>query len=316
MIVDNLPAAAKSCPHRLRNIISMRDFSREEIDNILQHIRHVKANPSTDALRGKILAVCFFSPSTRTRLSFEAAMKRGGGATIGFAEGATTSSSKRETLHDTMKVIGQYADALVLRHPRDGAARLAADAAGKPVINAGDGSNQHPTQTLVDLYTIHESQGGLEGLHIAFTGDLKNARTIHSLVQACAMYKMRIYFVPQEGLGLPTQLLDELKRQGILFSIHESLHAILPKLDILYMTRIQEEFLPSAIGYAPKSGYELNLSMLAAAKPSLRIMHPLPRVREIDPEIDHSPYAYYFHQSQNGLYVREALLHLILKGAE
>lgn len=297
---------------KLRNIISIGDISKEEILDILNHTHELKSSPQPDALRGKILASCFFEPSTRTRLSFEAAMKRLGGNVIGFSESTSTSTSKKETLYDTIKVVGQYADVIVLRHPVEGAAQQAAEATDKPIINAGDGANQHPTQTLLDLFTIQECQNTLDGLHIAFVGDLLYSRTIHSLMQACTLFNMHLYFVPQPGLDLPTFMYDELKQHGIKFSIHHSLPEIIPHLDIAYITRIQLERIPTKSEVPQKVAHIITPATLKEAKPNLRILHPLPRVTEIDPEVDSSPHAYYFQQSQNGLYVRQALLHMIL----
>lgn len=294
------------------DVISMRDFERDEILAILDKAEEMKQITKPDALRGKILASCFFEPSTRTRLSFESAMQRLGGSVIGFADAKNTSTAKRETLYDTMKVMGQYADVIVVRHPLDGAARLAAEASGVPVINAGDGSNQHPTQTLLDLFSIRECQNRLDGLHIAFVGDLKHGRTVHSLVQACSLFNMRLYFVAHPGFDLPKSLYDELKKKSILFSLHPSLEDIMPKLDIVYLTRLQEERFAHE---ACDEGYSFNPSVLKFAKPTMRILHPLPRVTEhLDPAIDHTPHAYYFEQSQNGLYLRQALLTILLGG--
>lgn len=292
------------------DVISMRDFGKEEILAVLDATEEIKQNPQPKLLQGKVLASCFFEPSTRTRLSFESAMHRLGGSVIGFAEGKTTSVAKRETLHDTMKVMGQYADVIVVRHPLEGAARLAAEASKVPVINAGDGSNQHPTQTLLDLFSIRECQKRLDGLHIAFVGDLKHGRTVHSLVQACSLFNMRLYFVTHPGLDLPKSLYDELKKKSIMFSLHPSLEGIMPKLDIVYLTRLQEERFEHEVY---DEGYSFDASVLNHAKSTMRILHPLPRVTEhLDPAIDHTPHAYYFEQSQNGLYLRQALLSILI----
>jgi aspartate carbamoyltransferase catalytic subunit len=300
---------------QMRSVISMRDFSKEDILMILDHAKEMKGSPPDDMMRGKLMASCFFEPSTRTRLSFEAAMKRLGGSVIGFAEARTSSASKKESLHDSIKVIGEYADVIVIRHPLDGAAQYAAEATKRPVINAGDGSNQHPTQTLLDLFTIRECQNRLEGLHIAFAGDLKFGRTVHSLVQAAAHFNMRMYFIAPSGLEIPKQLCDTLKRRSVLFSFHHSLQEIMPKLDIVYMTRIQEERIVNGASYS-KDSYTMKASMLDGVKPTMKIMHPLPRVNEIDLKVDDTPYAHYFEQSQNGVNVRQALLSLILKGGK
>lgn len=297
-----------------RNIHSMRDFSKEEILSILDFAKTVEENPQDYSLSGKLMASCFFEPSTRTRLSFEAAIKKLGGDAIGFSEASSTSISKKETLFDTIKVIGQYSDVIVIRHPLEGASRLAAMATDKPVINAGDGANQHPTQTLLDLYSMRESQGQLENLHIAFSGDLKYARTVHSLVQAASHFNMRMYFVSPAGLELPKQITDELKQRGVLFSFHPTLSSILPKLDILYMTRIQEERMPRETMPMDIKNCSICLSMLDRVKPTFKILHPLPRVKEIDIQIDQTPYAFYFEQARHGIYVRQALLITILTG--
>lgn len=292
------------------DVISMRDFERDEIVAILDVAEQMKKQADPNALKGKILASCFFEPSTRTRLSFESAMYRLGGSVIGFADSKNTSVSKKESLHDTMKVMGQYADVIVIRHPLEGAARLAAEATDIPVINAGDGSNQHPTQTLLDLFSIRECQGRLDGLHIAFVGDLKHGRTVHSLVQACSLFNMRLYFVAHPGLDLPKSLYDELKKKSILFSLHPTLEDIIPKLDIVYLTRLQEERFTHEMD---DEAYNFDLSLLESAKTTMRILHPLPRLIEhLSSEIDQSPHAYYFEQSQNGLYIRQALLSLLL----
>lgn len=287
----------------------MKDFSKKDILTILDYSCTMKQASYPSLLSGMILANCFFEPSTRTRLSFESAIKRLGGDTIGFAEARSTSAAKKESLYDTIKVVGEYADVIVIRHPLDGAARLAADASDKPVINAGDGTNQHPTQTLQDLFSIRECQKKLDGLNIAFVGDLKYGRTIHSLVQACSLFKMRMYFVAHSELDLPKAMYDELKRRSILFSIHPSLEEIMPKLDIVYLTRIQEERNPHQVN---QGSYRFASGLLEYAKPSMRILHPLPRVNELDPQIDNTNFAYYFQQSQNGIYLRQALLSLIL----
>lgn len=292
------------------DVISMRDFERDEILALLDHADEMKQNPDPKRLEGKILASCFFEPSTRTRLSFESAMHRLGGNVIGFSDSKNTSVAKRETLHDTMKVMGQYSDVIVVRHPLDGAARLAAEASSVPVINAGDGSNQHPTQTLLDLFSIRECQNRLDELHIAFVGDLKHGRTVHSLVQACSLFNMRLYFVAHPGHELPKSLYDELKQKSILFSLHPSLEDIMPKLDIVYLTRLQEERFAHD---GDDGGYSFNPAVLKFAKPTMRILHPLPRVTEhLSPAIDHTPHAYYFEQSQNGLYIRQALLSILI----
>ncbi len=268
-----------------------------------------------DLLKGKILASCFYEPSTRTRLSFEAAMIRLGGQVIGFAEASTSSSQKGESLHDAMKVIGSYADAIVLRHPLEGSARVASEATETAVINAGDGSNQHPSQTLLDLFSIQDSQGSLKNIHLAFVGDLKYGRTVHSLCQACAYFDMRLYFVSPEQLTLPEEIVLFLKKQGVRFSFHRALEEVIEKADVLYMTRLQKERFDAPTFEIVKDAYVLKEEMLGKAKKNLKILHPLPRVNEIDRSIDNTPYAYYFQQAENGLYVRMALLAEIIAGS-
>lgn len=220
---------------RNRSIISMQDFTRAEIESILDFTKLLETSPNSFSLKGKLMASCFFEPSTRTRLSFESAMKKLGGDVIGFSEAQSTSIKKKETLYDTIRMIEHYADLIVIRHPVDGSAAHARATTQKPVINAGDGSNQHPTQTLLDLYTIRETQGRLDQLHIAICGDLKHARTSRSLIQATAHFNMRMYFVPLPGMEPSRQICDELKQRGILFSFHPQLSDIIAKLDIVYM---------------------------------------------------------------------------------
>ena len=297
---------------RGRSLISISDLSKDEILTILRKADEMKKKPPKEVLKGKILASCFFEPSTRTRLSFEAAIIRLGGNVIGFSDSSSISTQKGESLHDSIKVIGNYADILVVRHPKDGSARVAAEATTKPVINAGDGTNQHPTQTLLDLFTIKECQGKLKGLNIAFIGDLKHGRTVHSLSHAAAHFDMRLFFVSPEGLALPDEICHALKKQGIKFSFHRTLEEVLGKADILYMTRIQNERLSPSQQGKFKETFLLKENMLAKAKKNLKILHPLPRVNEIETPVDRTPHAYYFQQAENGLYVRMALLSLII----
>ncbi|MCP4475574.1 MAG: aspartate carbamoyltransferase [Gammaproteobacteria bacterium] len=296
-----------------RNLISTSDLSLEEIALILDTTQAVKTEAIPTCLQGKILASCFFEPSTRTRLSFESAMLRLGGQVIGFASAKNTSIQKRESLSDSIRIISAYADAIVLRHPAEGAARLAAEVSAKPVINAGDGANRHPSQTLLDLFTIRETQGTLEGLRIAFVGDLKYGRTVHSLTQACARYpNTRFYFVAPDMLTMPDHICDLLRDQSIKFSFHTDIQDIVDHVDILYMTRIQQERFEAEELRKFRKRYRLTESMVAQAKNNMKILHPLPRVDEIDVEVDRSPYAYYFQQAENGLYLRQALLALLL----
>ena len=296
-----------------RDIVSIGDLDLSTIETILSLARRLKQQPQPALLAGKILASCFFEPSTRTRLSFESAMLRLGGQVLGFSDAATTSAGgKGESLLDTMRVIGEYADAIVLRHPLEGSARLAAEHTTTPVINAGDGANQHPTQTLTDLFTMQECQTGLQELRVAFVGDLKYGRTVHSLAQACAMFNMRLYFVAPEHLFMPEPVCDLLRRQGIKFSFHHSLADVVAKVDIVYMTRLQKERLLHLDGGWSDASWQITPSVLAHAKDNLKILHPLPRIDEIDYAIDKTTHAYYFTQAKNAIYVRQALLALLL----
>lgn len=300
-------------PLRGRSIISITDLSKEDILLVLKRAEEMKKMGTKEPLRSKILASCFYEPSTRTRLSFESAMIRLGGKVIGFSNSDLTSVRKGESLQDTMKTVGKYVDAIVLRHPSEGAARAASESAEKPVINAGDGANQHPTQTLLDLFTIKECQKKLKGLKIAFVGDLKFGRTVHSLSLACAYFDMRLFFVSPEILAIPDEIWRSLKKQGVKFSFHRSIEEVLDKVDILYMTRIQKERFDLSLYEKFKDACILKEEMLKKARKNLKILHPLPRVNEIEAAIDKTPFAYYFEQAENGLYVRMALLSLILE---
>ncbi len=288
----------------------MADLSKRQIEEILDASLSIKRHGAPpDALKGKILASCFFEPSTRTRLSFEAAMLRLGGSAIGFSEGGSTSVQKGESLTDTIRIVSNLSDLIVIRHSAEGSAFAAAEASVKPVINGGDGSNQHPTQTLLDLFTIRELHGKIDGLQIALMGDLRFARTAHSLALGLAHYAARLYFISSPELGLPDEIAQGLRKTGVKFSYHEDLEEVLPKLDILYLTRRQKE----RSSLPEKKPFVLQKKHLEQGKESLRILHPLPRVTEIDPSIDALPQAAYFQQAANGLFVRQALLSLILE---
>lgn len=295
-----------------RDILSIKDLSLEQVRLILDTAKRFKQHPIAKSLQDKIIAHCFFEPSTRTRLSFESASLRLGGDVLGFSSDEGLSIKKGETLSDTIKVISAYADLIIMRHAQEGAARLAASVSDKPIINAGDGANQHPTQALVDLFTIEECQNRLDGLSIAFVGDLKYGRTIHSLTQACMLFDMRLYLVAPEMLALPESVCDDLKKRGIRFSFHQTIEEVIPKVDILYMTRIQQERFGESEYHIVKSKYILTPELLKRAKPTMKILHPLPRVNEIDVAVDKTPYAHYFEQAANGVCVRQALLTLLL----
>lgn len=298
-----------------RDILAMGEFSKEEILQVLAVAKEMKQRPPGPILQGKLMASCFFEPSTRTRLSFESAMKRLGGDVIGFSEPAATSAKKGESLADAMRVIGSYADCIVIRHPLEGSARGAADATTTPVINAGDGANEHPTQTFLDLFTIEECQGRLEKLNIILAGDLKYSRTIHSLALALKHFDARLFFVTPPSLPLPEKILGALRDAGVPLSFHSRLEEVIGKGDILYMTRVQKERFNDLMEYEEvKNTFHVTPELLQAGKPHLKVMSPLPRLGEIDTRVDMTPHATYFEQAANGVFVRQALLKLILGG--
>lgn len=298
-----------------KHIISINDLSREELELVLDTAASLKANPQPELLKHKVIASCFFEASTRTRLSFETSIHRLGASVVGFADGANTSLGKKgETLADTISVIGTYVDAIVMRHPQEGAARLATEfSGGIPILNAGDGANQHPTQTLLDLFTIRETQGRLDNINIAMVGDLKYGRTVHSLAQALAKFKgNRFYFIAPDALAMPGYILSLLEEKGIEYSLHENIDEVVPELDILYMTRVQKERLDPSEYANVKAQFILRAHDLANAQPHLKVLHPLPRIDEITTDVDKTPYAWYFQQAGNGIYARQALLALVL----
>jgi len=303
-----------------RDLISMNDLSREEIDEILGKVPEVRNHPHKRLLcKDKVAALLFFEPSTRTRTSFEVAMRNLGGIVGGFYDANITSVVKEESLWDTVKMHDGYGfHIMVIRHPLKGAARLAAEAAQVPVINAGDGPNQHPTQTLLDLYSIRETQGKIDGITIAMVGDLANGRTVHSLTEALLKYEScNLIFISPRDLSMPRFLIDKCKKAtagtGVSFSEGSRIEDYISQVDILYMTRIQKERLKERTAAEKfRSIYRLEAAMLKDAKPHMKVMHPLPRVTEIAQDVDSTPYAYYFQQARNGLFVRETLLALIL----
>ncbi|MBA7474275.1 Aspartate carbamoyltransferase catalytic subunit [subsurface metagenome] len=297
-----------------RDIVSIKDFTREEIDYILKTAAAMEpiAKSGSDMLHGKILATLFFEPSTRTRLSFEAAMNKLGGTTIGFAEAKVAAIKKGENLADTIRVVENYADALVLRHPLEGAARLAAEFSDVPVINAGSGAEEHPTQALLDLYTILKEKGTIDGLNITLMGDLRYGRTVHSLAYALSLYKVNLFLVSPEILRMRREVSDAIKKRIKIVEGTE-VGEVLPETDVLYVTRIQEERFPDPTEYAKVRGiYKIGVATLQDAKEDMIIMHPLPRVDEIDHEVDNTRHARYFQQVWNGIVTRTALLALIL----
>jgi aspartate carbamoyltransferase catalytic subunit len=265
-------------------------------------------------LDGKVIATLFIEPSTRTSLSFETAVVRLGGRIIGFSDANTSSSSKGETLNDTILMVSSYADAIVMRHPLEGAARFASEISPVPIINAGDGANQHPSQTLLDMYSIFKTQGTLENLNICLVGDLKYGRTVHSLIIAMSHFNPTFKFIAPEELKMPEEYKVFCKKNNITFSESSELNDNFDDSDILYMTRVQKERFQDLMEYEQvKNVYTLKNDMLGNSKPNLRILHPLPRVTEIDPDVDANEKAYYFQQAQNGLYVRQAIVSKVLK---
>ncbi|MCA9349692.1 aspartate carbamoyltransferase [Candidatus Saccharibacteria bacterium] len=298
----------------LKSLISIDDLSEAQINQLLKKAQQFELNHHSDQLKGKVVASLFFEPSTRTRLSFESAISYLGGSVIGFASADTSSQSKGESLEDTIRAISQYADAIVIRHGEAGSASRAQAVSGVPIVNAGDGSNEHPTQTLLDLYSIQSTQGGLEGLNIALAGDLKYGRTVHSLVKALTRYRINFTLIADDYLQLPQDLVKLAQDSGCQVQFRSSIGQ-LDKQDILYMTRVQKERFDDPAKYFEVAGrLKLSLEDLVDTKETFRVLHPLPRVDEIDLAVDKHPAAYYFEQVRNGLYVRQALLYTILNG--
>jgi aspartate carbamoyltransferase catalytic subunit len=296
-----------------RDIISIKDFTREEINYILKIAQAMEpiATKGSDMLKGKILATLFFEPSTRTRLSFEAAMHKLGGSTIGFAEAELASVKKGENLADTVRTVENYADIIAVRHPLEGAARLAAEFAKIPIINAGSGAEEHPTQALLDLYTIMKEKRKINGLKIALVGDLRYGRTVHSLAYALSLYNIELYLISPESLRMRREVLQTIKEKIPVIE-KTSLEKTVSQVDVLYVTRIQKERFPDPAEYIKvKGSYRIDLNTLSEAKEGLIILHPLPRVDEIAPEVDSTPYAKYFPEVWNGIVMRMALLALI-----
>jgi aspartate carbamoyltransferase catalytic subunit len=302
-----------------RDIVNIHDFSKAEIEFILnyakQMVSYARGESQSSPLAGKILSSLFFEPSTRTRLSFESAMSRLGGRVIGITEREGSSLVKGETLADTIRMAESYSDVIVLRHPQEGAARMAAEFADIPVINGGDGAGQHPTQTLLDLFTIITESGEIAGKNIVFVGDLKYGRTVHSLSYAIALFGGNVHFVAPALLQMPQEVINRIKGLGSEPESSNSLSAVIPDADVLYVTRIQKERIPDESEYNKVAGiYQVNKKLLKSAKDKLIVMHPLPRVTEIAPDVDATDHALYFRQAFNGVPVRMALLSLVLGG--
>jgi aspartate carbamoyltransferase catalytic subunit len=296
-----------------RSLVSIDDFSTEEILKVIDLAVEFEKQPIRKLLEGKVIATLFFEPSTRTRLSFESAINKLGGKIVGFSDSSSSSVSKGETLHDTIKMVSSYCDLIVMRHPIEGSARYASEVASVPVINAGDGANQHPTQTMLDLYSIRKTQGRLEDLNIFMVGDLKYGRTVHSLMMAMSRWNATFNFIAPEELRMPDEFKLYLDNMGLKYYEHTDFTDIISKADIIYMTRVQKERFSDPMEYEKvKNVYVLRNSMLENTKPNMRILHPLPRVNEIHPDVDSNPKAYYFEQALNGVYTRQAILCTLL----
>ena len=293
-----------------KSLISLEELSKSEILELLRHASEFEKEPNRKILDGKVVATLFFEPSTRTRLSFETAVNRLGGRIIGFADAATTSSTKGESLKDTIMMVSNYADLIIMRHYLEGAARYASEISPVPIINAGDGANQHPSQTMLDLYSIQKTQGRLDNLNIYLVGDLKFGRTVHSMLIAMRYFNPTFHFIAPNELRMPNIYKEFCKEHNMKFYEHSELSKeAIADADILYMTRVQKERFTDLMEYERvKDTFILKNDMLTDTKPNLRILHPLPRVNEIEQDIDTNPKAYYFQQAKNGLYVREALI--------
>ncbi|MGQ8335430.1 aspartate carbamoyltransferase [Sunxiuqinia sp. A32] len=293
-----------------KDLISIMDYSKEEYLRIMDLAADFEKNPNQKLLEGKVVASLFFEPSTRTRLSFETAINRMGGRIIGFSDAGSSSVTKGETLHDTIRMVSQYADLIVMRHPLEGSARYAAEVSNVPIINAGDGANQHPTQTLLDMYSIIKTQKSFDDLNIFMVGDLKYGRTVHSLLMAMSQFNNPIFnFIAPEDLQMPEEYKIYLREKGIRYFEHDEFTDIISEADIVYMTRVQKERFSDPIEYERvKNVYILRNSMLKNTKDNMRILHPLPRVNEIHTDVDKNEKAYYFTQALNGVFAREAII--------
>ncbi|MDR1372378.1 MAG: aspartate carbamoyltransferase [Dysgonamonadaceae bacterium] len=292
------------------SFVSVADLTKDDILRLMRKATEFENNPNQTILEGKICATLFFEPSTRTRLSFETAVNRSGGRVIGFSDASTTSSSKGETLKDTIKMVSNYADLIIMRHYLEGAARYASEISDIPIINAGDGANQHPSQTMLDLYSVYKTQGTLENLVITMVGDLKYGRTVHSLIVGMSYFKPSFRFIAPEELRLPEIYRQFMDSQHLPYEEYTDFSEdVINRSDILYMTRVQRERFTDLIEYEKvKNVYILRNSMLAGSRQNLRVLHPLPRVNEIAYDVDDNTKAYYFEQAKNGIYARQAII--------
>jgi aspartate carbamoyltransferase catalytic subunit len=296
-----------------RSLVSISDYSKEDYLKILDLAEEFEKNPRQEILKGYVVATLFFEPSTRTRLSFESAVNRLGGKVLGFADANSSSATKGETLRDTIKMVCSYADLIVMRHPLEGSARFASEVSNVPIVNAGDGANQHPSQTLLDMYSIRKTQGTLENLNIFMVGDLKYGRTVHSLLMAMSEFNTTFYFISPDELKMPDEYKRFLKNKGLKFHEFKDFTDIINQADIIYMTRVQKERFSDPIEYErTKNAYILRNHMLKDSKPNVKILHPLPRVNEIHLDVDSNEKAYYFTQALNGVFVRQAIISSIL----
>lgn len=296
------------------NFVTIADLSREKILYMIKLAQEFEKHPNRELLKGKVVATLFFEPSTRTRLSFETAANRLGARVIGFADPKITSGTKGETLKDTILMVSNYADVIVMRHHIEGAAQYASEIAPIPIVNAGDGAHQHPSQCMLDLYSIYKTQGTLENLNIFLVGDMKYGRTVHSLIMAMRHFNPTFHFIAPKELAMPLEYKLYCQEHGIKYVEHtEFTEEVISEADILYMTRVQKERFSDLMEYEKvKNVYILKNDMLASARPNMKILHPLPRVNEIEYSVDENPHAYYIQQAQNGLYAREAIISDVL----
>lgn len=296
-----------------KSLVSINDFTKEDYLTIINLAAEFEKNPNQNLLEGKVIASLFFEPSTRTRLSFEAAICRLGGKIVGFTDSGSSSVKKGESLKDTIKTVANYTDLIVMRHPIEGSARFASEVSKVPIINGGDGANQHPTQTLLDLYSIFKTQGTLENLNIFLVGDLKYGRTVHSLLMAMSHFNATFNFIAPEELKMPKEYKIHLEKLGLKYYEHTELNEIIKEADIIYMTRVQKERFSDPMEYEKvKNVYVLKNSMLEGTKENMKVLHPLPRVNEISEDVDDNDKAYYFDQALNGVYTRQAIISSIL----
>ena len=297
-----------------QNFVTIADLTKEKLLYLIQSAQEFEKHPNRELLKGKIVATLFFEPSTRTRLSFDTAANRLGAKVIGFTDVKVTSTTKGETLKDTILMVSNYADVIVMRHYIEGAAQYASEISPVPIINAGDGAHQHPSQCMLDLYSIYKTQGTLENLNIFLVGDLKYGRTVHSLIMAMRHFNPTFHFIAPKELAMPMEYKLYCKEHSIKFVEHTAFNEkIISEADILYMTRVQKERFSDLMEYEKvKDVYILKNDMLASARPNMKILHPLPRVNEIEYAVDENPHAYYIQQAQNGLYARQAIISDVL----